>query len=61
MKTNPPALILLTLISHRADNNLLPGQTDLHGLPPEAAGDYAGFIKKQLTEQLTRYGAVDLM
>jgi len=29
---------------------------DLHGLPPEAAGDYVGFIKKQLTELLTNYG-----
>ena len=47
--------------SHRANNRLLPGQTDLHGLPPEAADDYAGFIKKQLTELLTRYGPVDLM
>ncbi len=47
--------------SQRVNNKLLPGQTDLHGLPPEAAGDYAGFIKKQLTELLTRYGTVDLM
>jgi alpha-L-fucosidase len=47
--------------SRRADNKLLAGQTDLHGLPPEAAGDYVGFIKKQLTELLTRYGPVDLM
>jgi alpha-L-fucosidase len=42
-------------------NNLQPGQTDLHGLPPEAKGDYVGFIKKQLTELLTQYGTVDLM
>jgi alpha-L-fucosidase len=47
--------------SQRADNKLKPGQVDMHGLPPEAAGDYVGFIKKQLTELLTRYGAVDLM
>jgi alpha-L-fucosidase len=47
--------------SARKDNKLQPGQTDLHGLPSEAAGDYVGFIKKQLTELLTRYGAVDLM
>lgn len=47
--------------SHRKDNQLLPGQADLHGLPAEAAGDYVGFIKKQLTELLTRYGTVDLM
>jgi alpha-L-fucosidase len=36
-------------------------QKDLHGLPPEAQGDYAGFIKKQLTELLTRYGHIDLL
>jgi len=42
--------------------NVLPaGKPDLHGLPPEAAGDYAGFIKKQLTELLTNYGPVDLL
>jgi alpha-L-fucosidase len=46
--------------SRRKDNKILPNQTDLHGLPPEAAGDYVGFIKKQLTELLTGYGAVDL-
>ncbi len=40
---------------------LAEGQTDLHGLPPEAVGDYAGFIKKQLTELLTSYGAIDLL
>jgi alpha-L-fucosidase len=40
---------------------LLPGQPDLHALPPEAEGDYAGFIKKQLTELLTNYGPVDLL
>lgn len=37
------------------------GRPDLHGLPPEAAGDYVGFIKKQLTELLSNYGPVDLM
>ena len=42
-------------------NTLQPGQADLHGLPPEAAGDYVKFIKLQLTELLTQYGAVDLM
>jgi alpha-L-fucosidase len=47
--------------SSRKDNKLKPGQVDLHGLPPEAAGDYVGFIKKQLTELLTRYGQVDVM
>ncbi len=37
------------------------GKPDLHGLPPEAAGDYVGFIKKQLTELLTEYGPIDLL
>jgi alpha-L-fucosidase len=37
------------------------GKPDLHGLPPEAAGDYIGFIKLQLTELLTRYGPIDLL
>jgi len=37
------------------------GRPDLHGLPPEAAGDYIGFIKKQLTELLTNYGPIDLL
>ncbi|MBS3764870.1 MAG: alpha-L-fucosidase [Planctomycetes bacterium] len=42
--------------------NVLPeGARDLHGMPPEAEGNYAGFIKKQLTELLTQYGSVDLM
>lgn len=35
-------------------------QKDLHGLPPEAEGDYTGFIEKQITELLTKYGVVDL-
>ncbi|MCK9640028.1 MAG: alpha-L-fucosidase [Prolixibacteraceae bacterium] len=34
-------------------------QEDLHGLPPEAKGDYAGFIEKQITELLTKYGVID--
>jgi alpha-L-fucosidase len=38
-----------------------PGRPDLHALPPEAAGDMAGFVKKQLTEMLTRYAPVDLL
>jgi len=42
--------------------NVLPeGKPDLHGLPPEAEGDYVGFIKKQLTELMTNYGEVDLI
>ena len=38
-----------------------PGQPNLHGLPPEAAGDYVGFMKKQLSELLTNYGPIDLL
>ncbi|MFO1476739.1 MAG: glycoside hydrolase family 127 protein [Verrucomicrobiota bacterium] len=38
-----------------------PGKPNLHGLPPEAAGDYTAFMKKQLQELLTRYGPVDLL
>jgi alpha-L-fucosidase len=38
-----------------------PGKPNLHGLPPEAAGDYARFIKKQLAEMLTNYGPIDLL
>ena len=37
------------------------GKPDLHGLPPEAAGDYVGFIKLQLSELLTGYGPIDLL
>ena len=37
------------------------GKPNLHGLPPEAAGDYVGFVKKQLTELLTNYGPIDLL
>jgi alpha-L-fucosidase len=43
-------------------NSLVPpGKPDLHGLPPEAQGDYVGFIKKQLAELLTQYGPIDLL
>jgi alpha-L-fucosidase len=37
------------------------GMPDLHGLPPEAAGDYVGFMKKQLAELLTNYGPVEVL
>lgn len=40
---------------------LKPDQPDLHGMPPEAAGDFVRFIKLQLTELLTQYGEIDLM
>ena len=42
-------------------NTLPEGKPSLQGLPPEAKGDYAGFIKKQFTELLTNYGPVDLL
>jgi alpha-L-fucosidase len=41
--------------ANRYGNVLPAGKPDLHGLPPEAAGDYVGFIKKQLAELLTNY------
>ena len=42
--------------------NILPdGKPNLHGLPPEAEGDYVGFIKNQLTELMTNYGEIDLI
>jgi alpha-L-fucosidase len=47
--------------SHSFGNSLLPGQKDLHGMPPEAEGDFEGFIEKQVTELLTNYGPIDLM
>lgn len=42
-------------------NKLPVGKPSLHGLPPEAMGDYAGFMKKQFTELLSNYGPVDLL
>jgi len=36
-------------------------QEDLHGLPPEAKGNYEAFIEKQITELLTNYGKIDYM
>ena len=44
-----------------AGQDLPEGREDLHGLPPEAKGDFTGFIKKQMTELLTRYGPIDLL
>lgn len=38
-----------------------PGRPNLHGLPPEAAADRVGFMKKQLAEILQRYGPIDLL
>jgi alpha-L-fucosidase len=42
-------------------DTLPDGKPDLHGLPPEAKGDYVGFMRKQLTELLTNYGPIDLL
>jgi alpha-L-fucosidase len=48
--------------SDEAHGNAPPaGMPDLHGLPPEAAGDYAGFMKRELAELLTNYGQIDLL
>ena len=33
-----------------------PDMPNLHGMPPEAAADYVGFVKRQLAEILTKYG-----
>jgi alpha-L-fucosidase len=46
-------------VAHR--NAPPAGMPDLHGLPPEAAGDYVGFMKRQLAEILTTYGPIDLL
>jgi len=48
-------------MSSRHSNAIPPGKQALHGLPPEADGDYVGFIKLQLTELLTKYGPIDLL
>lgn len=42
-------------------NKLPEGKPSLHGMPPEAAGDFHGFMAKQFTELLTNYGPVDLI
>jgi alpha-L-fucosidase len=42
-------------------NSLAPNQKDLHGLPPEAEGDFEGFIAKQVTELLSDYGPIDMI
>jgi alpha-L-fucosidase len=36
-------------------------QKDLHGLPPEAQGNYEEFIQNQVAELLTNYGPIDVM
>ena len=42
-------------------NTLPEGKPSLHGMPPEAGGDFQGFIKKQFAELLTKYGPIDLI
>jgi alpha-L-fucosidase len=37
------------------------GKDPLYGLPPEAGADQLEFIKNQLTELLSNYGAIDLI
>jgi alpha-L-fucosidase len=45
-----------------AHSNAPPaGMPDLHGFPPEAAGNFTPFIKKQLSELLSNYGPIDLL
>ena len=46
---------------NRYGNTLPTNQPSLHGMPPEARGDYAGFMRQQFTELLVRYGPVDLI
>jgi alpha-L-fucosidase len=46
---------------NRFGSNVPAGKPSLHGLPPEAAGDFHGFVKKQFTELLTNYGPIDLI
>jgi alpha-L-fucosidase len=38
-----------------------PDMPNLHGLPPEAAGDYVSIMKRQLAEMLANYGPIDLL
>jgi len=47
--------------SGKLGNELLEGQENLFGMPPEAKEDPVGFMKKQLAELLTGYGPVDLL
>ncbi len=42
-------------------NKLECGQQDLHGLFPEATGDFEWYIEKQVEELLTHYGTIDLI
>jgi alpha-L-fucosidase len=46
---------------NRFGNTLPTNKPSLHGMPPEAAGDFYGFTKKQFTELLSNYGPIDLV
>jgi len=46
--------------SNRFGNKLECEKPDLHGLFPEALGDYEWYIEKQVEELLTKYGKIDL-
>jgi len=46
---------------NRFGNTLPANKPSLHGMPPEAAGDFQGFMKKQFTELLGNYGPIDLV
>jgi alpha-L-fucosidase len=60
-KKNVKACLYYCLPGDFSGNSLTPGQKDLHGLPPEAEGDFEVFIEKQVTELLTNYGAIDMI
>jgi alpha-L-fucosidase len=47
--------------SNQFGNRLECEEPDLHGLFPEAVGDYEWYIEKQIEELLTRYGKIDLL
>ena len=47
--------------SNQFGNNLENSKPDLHGLFPEATGDFEWYIEKQVEELLTRYGKIDLL
>lgn len=43
-----------------SEGRLAKDQKDLHGLPPEAQGNYEEFIENQIKELFTRYGKIDI-
>lgn len=48
------------IYDNRKGNTLPEGKPSLQGMPPEAAGDFHGFMKKQFTELFTNYGPIDV-